>query len=75
MLPLTWLMYIETIKNYDPKQLNVDIHRSIQRKPVQDDFSQIMAATKPTMMKYKSKWGLNDVVSFQLGYEEAVYKG
>ena len=56
-------------------QLNVDIHRSIRRKPVQDEFSQIMASTKPTMMKYKSKWGVNYVVSFKLGCEAAVYKG
>ena len=74
MLPLTELMYIYTIKNDDPKQFNVDIHRYIQRKPVQDVFAPIMAAKKPTMMKYKSNWGVNDVVSFQVGYEAAVNK-
>ena len=27
------------------------------------------------MMKYKSKWGVNDVVSFQVGDEVTVNKG
>ena len=35
----------------------------------------MVAATKPTMMKYKSKWGVNDVVSFQVSCEAAVNKG
>ena len=75
MLPLTASIYIDTIKNDDSKQLNVAIHRSIQRKPAQDVFAQMMADTKPTTMEYNSKWGVNDVVSFQVGYEAAVNKG
>ena len=65
MLPLTTLMYIDTIKNDNPKELNVAIHRSIQCKPVQYFFAKFMAATKPTMMKYKSKGGVNDVAFFR----------
>ena len=34
-----------------------------------------MAATKLTMTKYKSKWGVNDLVSFQVGCEVSVNKG
>ena len=62
-------------KNGNPKQLNVAIHRYIQRKPVQDAFAQMMAYTKPKMMKYKLKWGVNDVALFQVGYKAAVNKG
>ena len=62
MLPLPVSMYIDTTKNDNPKQLNIDTNCSSQRKPVQDEFSQTMAAAKPTMIKYKSKWGMNDVV-------------
>ena len=62
MLPLTALMYIDTIKNEDTKQLNVAIHCSIQRKLVQYTFAQIVVATKPTMMKYKPNLGVNDVI-------------
>ena len=62
MLPLTASMYIYTIKNDDPKQLNVAIHRSIQCKPVKDALAKITAATRPKIIKYKSKWGMNDVV-------------
>ena len=75
MLPVTASIYIDTIKNDDPKQLNVAIHRSIQLKPVQDVFTQMMADTRPTTMKYNSKWSVNDVVSFQVGYEAAANKG
>ena len=64
MLPLTVLMYINTIKNDNPKHLNVAIHRSIQQKHFQDVFVQMMDNMKPTMMKYKSNWGVNDVVLF-----------
>ena len=52
MLPLIALMYIYTIKNDDPKQFNVDIHSSIQSKPVHILLAQMMDATKPTTMKY-----------------------
>ena len=62
MLPFTSLVYIDTIKKDDPKQLNIAIHFSIQRKPVQDAVAQIMASKIPTMMKYKSKWGVIYVV-------------
>ena len=75
MLPPTTSVYIYTVKNYNPKQFNVPIHRSILLKPVQDLFSQIVAATKPTMIKYKSKWSLNDVILFRVGCEEAVNRG
>ena len=68
-------MYTDTIKNDDPKKLNVDIHYSIQRKTVQDAFSQRMDATKPTIIKYKSNWGVNDVVLFRVGYKVAGNKG
>ena len=62
-------------KNGNPKQLNVAIHRYIQRKPVQDAFTQMMSDTKPTTMQYNSKWGVNDFVSVQEGNEAAVNKG
>ena len=75
MLPLTLSMYIDTIKNDNPKQLNFDIHSSIQRKIFKDVFAQMMDAKKPTMMKYNSKWGVNYAVLFQVGYKAAVNKG
>ena len=75
MLPFIAWVYIETIKNGNPKQLNVAINRSIQHKPVQDAFTQMMSDTKPTTMQYNSKWGVNDFVSFQVGNEAAVNKG
>ena len=37
-LPLTVSRYIDTIKNYDPKNFNFAIHCSIQGKPVHDEF-------------------------------------
>ena len=75
MLPLTESMYIDTIKDDNPKQLNFAIHSSIQLKPVQYVFAQMMAATKPTMMKYKSKWGVNNFLLFQGCYKAAMNKG
>ena len=34
-----------------------------------------MAATIPTMMKYKSKWVVNDFIFFHVGYKAEVNKG
>ena len=71
-------MYLNAVQKDASPEMNVVIDSSIaqyQRPPGRDVNYFLMAASKPTMEKFESKWSLTDVIGFQSGYEAAPNKG
>lgn len=75
-LPMT--AFLSSIQDESPKSLDVVIDTTIAQEPPTnpsvDAFAHMMHKSKPTKHQYKSKWQLDDIITFQSGYETAVNK-
>lgn len=67
--------YIASIAGESPQELKVVIDRNVQQpQPTVNAYNRMMVASVPVTTKYTSKRSLDDVLSFQSGYEAAPNK-